>query len=380
MHDVRPASLADGLHAGLDRVLDADLAELGDRTLLGHLGELYRAEARLAAAKARAIAAVEARTSYGIEGAQSTAQWITHRCRVPAGAARHDVALARSLRSLPATEALLADGQIGEPQAAAIGRHERNERVADELRRFEPVLAEQAARLDHRVFTRVLAYWAQEADEDGTDADAEARRTRRRFSLSRTFEGEWVVDGQLDPIAGATLDTALRAVEDELYDADRAAGSLRTVAQRRADALVELAVRGSSAAPGARRPAPLVSILVGYETFAGRICELADGTVLAPGSVAALLDQAVIERVVFDGPARAIEISHQRLFTGGLRRIIEIRDRECTHPLCDAPFWRCDVDHALPWEAGGATTQENGRGYCPFHNHLRQRRGPPVPA
>jgi hypothetical protein len=95
---------------------------------------------------------------------------------------------------------------------------------------------------------------------------------------------------------------------------------------------------------------------------------------VAPGDVAALLDEAVIERAVFDGPSRVMDIGRQRRFTGALRRAIALRDRECTHRHCDRPADRCDADHIEPWEAGGLTTQRNGRLLCPFHNHLRQRR------
>ena len=57
----------------------------------------------------------------------------------------------------------------------------------------------------------------------------------------------------------------------------------RTSAQRRADALVEMA-DPQRAAPPPRASAPPRSsaVFVGYETMHGRICELENGTVLAP--------------------------------------------------------------------------------------------------
>ncbi len=76
----------------------------------------------------------------------------------------------------------------------------------------------------------------------------------------------------------------------------------RTAAQRRHDALVEMA-RRSAAKPQDANPArPLITVLVGYETFSHSICELADGTVIPPSSMLALLDEADIERIVFDAP------------------------------------------------------------------------------
>ena len=74
-----------------------------------------------------------------------------------------------------------------------------------------------------------------------------------------------------------------------------------------------------------------------------------------------------------------MDIGEQRLFTGALRRAIELRDRTCTHAYCDAPVWRCDVDHRIPYAADGPTTQDNGRLYCPFHNHDRQKPWHPPP-
>ena len=46
----------------------------------------------------------------------------------------------------------------------------------------------------------------------------------------------------------------------------------RTPAQRRADALVEMARRSAALREQARPAEPLFTVLVGYETFAGRIC------------------------------------------------------------------------------------------------------------
>ena len=297
--------------------------------------------------------------------------------------------VARSLRRLTAVADALADGDVGSHHAGLFASYHRDPRLADALERDQVVLVEEAVKLSWPHFVRVIAYWAQLQDPDGTDEDAEDRRANRKVHLSQTYEGSWVLDGVLDPVSGAVLAEALRRIERELFEADRAEAEkdgdpnpdvtrfARTPRQRRADALVELARRAMASPRGARLPAPLVTVLVGYETFAGRICELADGTVLAPSDVTALLDEAVIERVVFDGPSRVIDIGERRFFRAATRRAIEVRDRTCTHPYCDAPAHHCDVDHRRPASDGGSTTQDNGRLACPFHNHQRQRRGPP---
>jgi hypothetical protein len=138
-----------------------------------------------------------------------------------------------------------------------------------------------------------------------------------------------------------------------------------------------MATRSRIAPSDGRRPAPLFTVVIDYETLRGRLCELAQGTALAPGSLVPWLDKAYVERVVF-APARRIEVSATaRLFSGATRRAIEVRDRECTHPYCDVPARSCEADHVVPFEAGGMTTEENGRLLCGYHNRLRNQRPPP---
>jgi hypothetical protein len=125
----------------------------------------------------------------------------------------------------------------------------------------------------------------------------------------------------------------------------------------------------------ARLPEPLFTVLVGYETFAGRICELAGGTVISPGSLVQWLDEAWVERVVFDGPDRVKNVGvRRRLFSGATRRSVEVRDRECFDEFCEVPAERCEIDHVTPWADGGLTVDDNGRPACGYHNRRRHRR------
>lgn len=149
----------------------------------------------------------------------------------------------------------------------------------------------------------------------------------------------------------------------------------RTAAQRRADAFVEMATRARTAPHGGRRPAPLFSVFVGYETLAGRVCELANGTAVTPGALVPWLTPADVERVVFDGTSRVIDIGATRRFFGGAtRRAVMLRDRNrCFVPECDAVDG-LEVDHIEPYAAGGRTVQANGRVACDVHNRTRHTR------
>jgi hypothetical protein len=208
--------------------------------------------------------------------------------------------------------------------------------------------------------------------------------------LTQSFNGVWLGTMTLDPIRGAIVASELERLEAELFAADwsQAKDELRrdphldelarTPAQRRCDALVEMAIRSKSTPAGARRPEPLFSVLVGYETLHGRMCQLAQGrTVVAPGSLLPWLDGAYVERAVF-APGGRVEVGiTSRFFTGAIRRAIELRDQECTHPFCDIPAERCQVDHIIPYSQGGPTTQENGRLLCGHDNRGRNNQRPP---
>ena len=109
------------------------------------------------------------------------------------------------------------------------------------------------------------------------------------------------------------------------------------------------------------------------------MCELADGTVISPGTAASTLDQAAIERVVLDGPSRVLDLGYQRSFTGAARRAIEITQRHCQGRGCHIPGHRCHIDHIWRWSDGGPTHPDNGRLLCPAEPGPRTRQPPPPP-
>ncbi|HVL04275.1 MAG TPA: DUF222 domain-containing protein [Acidimicrobiales bacterium] len=277
----------------VDQVCDTDPAVLCDGD---SIQELHRCLARLEAATTRASAAFESGGEWQADGARSASAWLARRCGLPSSTARRRMRLGRTLRHLPVAEAAWLAGELGEAQVAALARA-RTPATQEAMERDEETLVGEAMRLRFESFIRVLGYWCQHADPDGVEDDAASGRAARRFHLSQSFEHMWWGDLVLDPISGAILAKALSRIEDELFEADWAEARARlgdgattsdlarTPAQRRADALVEMARRAGSAPADGRRPEPLFTVMVGYETFAGRICQLANGSVVSPGSL-----------------------------------------------------------------------------------------------
>ncbi len=373
----------DELDTVLDKLCATEPAALADGQ---SIEALHRGLARLEAVATRATAAFDASREWEADGAASASSWLAATCHLPQASARRCVRLGRGLRHLPVAEQAWLSGDIGAAQVSALAGA-RTPSAEEAMSRDEEMLVGFARRLRFSAFSRAVTYWRHYADPDGTEKEAGDQREGRRLHMSQGFDGTWLGDFVLDPITGSIVHKALSRIEDELFEADWAearsrlgdsagvADLARTPAQRRADALAEMARRAGVAPADGRRPEPLFTVLVGYETLAGRICELADGTVVSPGSLVEWLDEAWVERVVFDGASRVIDVGvATRLFTGATRRAVEVRDRQCFHPYCELPAERCQIDHVQPWAAGGPTVAANGRPACAFHNRNRHHR------
>ena len=374
------------LAAAIDTLCDADPAVLADRD---SLVELQRQLNRLEAVKVRAEARFDADAGFSPDGAKTTAAWLSSVTRIPKRQAQREVTAGRALRAMPLVEQAYLDGEIGLDHVSLLASAQRIEQKAFE--RDEETLVHEAKRLRFSHFARLIAYWRQQAAPDDVEHEADDQRDQRAVFLDKSFEGMWFGKLTFDPLSGAIVNDELKRLERQLFDEDWAEAKARvgeqatvldlrrTPAQRRADAMVEMAIRSRTAPKNGRRPEPLFSVFVDYDTFAGRICELADGTVLTPGSLVPWLSRAWVERIVFDSPSRVIDVgAKRRLFDGATRRAVEVRDRECFHAYCEEPRTECQVDHVEPYAAGGLTTEQNGRCACPFHNRERhRRRGPP---
>ena len=196
-------------------------------------------------------------------------------------------------------------------------------------------------------------------DPDGAEQGADDDRAAREVHLSQSFGGLWFGRITLDPVSGDIVDTTLRSIEAELFDADWAEAKARARPRARQCSTCGAPPPSAGPTPSSRwPPAPAPPPQVGAapprssrwwsgsRPSVGPILELFNRTVLTPGTAAAHLTEADVERIVFDGPSRVLDVGAQRrFFTGALRRAIEIRDRTCFHPSCDEVPDRPEIDH-----------------------------------
>jgi Domain of unknown function (DUF222) len=350
----------------------------------GQMEELFELHARLESAMSSAFVAFERSGEWGADGAKTATAWVRTTTRRRHGAVARLRRLGVALRTMEVTATAWSSGAISADHVEVLARLHGGVTEAP-FERDEELLVGFARTLTFREFERAVDYWRLHADPDGAEDGARAREDGRRATLGPSFAGSWMGQFDLDPVGGEIFSSELDRICDLLYEDDRAEARARlgrepldhelgrTPVQRRADALVEMALRSASTPESAQRPRPLVTFLVGYEHYGRPVCELASGTVVTPGTVARHLAEADLELALFRSQRR-VEISATvRLFTGATRRAIEVRDGQCRHPFCDRPAPRCQIDHIIPYARGGPSTQANGRVYCSYHNRLRNR-------
>jgi hypothetical protein len=373
---MEPETLHEVLDGVLDGLFTCDPGGLTDAQVHDTVISLQRAEARLTGLSMRWLQVWDARGLWQDDGSRSPAARLAREANLAPIHASIAIRRARQLANMPATSAALQAGEITAGHVDLLAKANAHEWPNASFEYSENMLVEFCRTLRFNQARKAVDYWIARADPNGDEQRHDHLHRQRAFTASPTIDGVVHLHGVLAPVGGAAFIAELERLEHRLYLQDQHDNIIRTPTQRRADALVEMATRSRTATDGGLRPRPLITVLMGEQSFA-RTCELANGHLIAPGQVVPLLTQADIERVIFDGPNRVISVSRKRTFTGALRRAIELRDRTCTHPSgCDTPANHCDIDHTLPHSHGGLTDQHNGRLHCPTHNrnhHLRNR-------
>ena len=325
----------DGL-AGVDWGL-VDPVSAGD-LLVGLMG----AGSKLDAVTAGVAVRVEASRVWAEDGSKSASVWLGRAAGRDRAEMKGLFGRARALRDMPATQAAHEAGVLSARHVRWLAKAQRMN--SDAFEGDEAWLVAQAQGLRFDDWVKVIAYWCQCAAPDEVEDQARARYEARRARLTRGLDGTGHLEVDLDPVSHAVFAEALARIEQELWQADWAsardrlgeeatkADLVRSDAQRRHDALVEMAKRSAATPPGARKPLPLITVHVDHETLVGRICELSTGQVITPGEVVPLLCAAELERAVFDTPSRLVDLGEQqRFFVGGTRRAVEICQPRCVH-------------------------------------------------
>jgi hypothetical protein len=424
--------------------LSAQVAELSQRALFGltddevtgSLATLTAIAGVLDGLRAALIREAESRSVPAKFGFTSTKVWLRETQRMLPGTARQLVELGDLMAACPAVASALAVGSVSADQTRAVGRSVvalADDGIdADVVAAAETLLVARAgvfgpaalATMGERILTHVAPDLADAALRRKLDAAESRARIDRglTFAVERdlqrtrvagflTAEGAAIVSAALEPFAKPR--SAEAGVRDD-----------RSVAQRRADALVEvcrvaprlpgvvdgggrqerfrstgtdvaelpgsdvdgvdLYDAGDLAHASETRPLaaiatrPRLTVTVDYDVLARELSAglLETGQMLSPESVRRLACDAGIIPAVLGTSGQVLDLGRAaRVWTGPARQAIIIRDRGCVFPGCDRPAAWCDIHHCTYFSDGGRTDRDNAALVCGFHHELIHHAG-----
>jgi hypothetical protein len=351
----------------VDELADEDRSAWSGRARLARLVELRRAQDRLDAEVLRLVADCDAVDAWNAQclGAVS---WLATYAGFVRGAAARLVRTARFVRRHAQTAKALGAGDVTveHVEMLAAVAHRRDALYE----RDEHVLLEAAATVAVQDFPKATRTWASLADDELARREAAFAFDRRGFTLSPTTHGAGL-SGFLDPEAYATVTSTL----DEAQPPE-GPGDTRTLAQRRADALVLLCERANGGALPTSRPIAGAEVVMSHDVFAGHPlatleslqCEIAGFGPIPRATAERLLCDCALGRVV-KGRSQLLDLGRRtRTVPDRLRRAIVLRDEHCQFPGCRAPASWCDAHHLVWWTRGGSTSLENCRLLCRRHH------------
>ena len=186
------------------------------------------------AAIATAVAAFDAEAGWEADGATSVTAWLRHHGRQTGRDAKRLASTARRLADLPATAAAHSSGELSGGQVAAIVANVSDATV-EVFAEQEGALVPTLAAMGVADVARAMQVWRHRAEALLPDEDAN-EQPKRSLHLSETLGGRFVLEGDLDAEGGGVVSAAMRLASSPDVKGD----GIRTAAERRADALVDL--------------------------------------------------------------------------------------------------------------------------------------------
>jgi hypothetical protein len=315
-----------------------------------------------------AVAELDKRRAWRVDGATSMVAWLVQRCGVSAATAREWVTAAAKLPSLPKIADALSQGKLSFDQVkplVEVAKPETDARLAEEATHWS---AKQV---------RELALAARD-QSDARSTGFYARRSLRFDDRRRTLTGTLPED-QYVVVKSSLIARASR------HDRNR-----KPFEQRMADALV--AVCQADAAGNARTPGkdPNTGQAGGARRNRPTVVVHADLTFLAGAEGGAELDvmgpvsREVARRLACDAKVlvsadgadgRSLNLGRTRRDPSDAQRVeIRRRDKGCRFPGCTHTEFT-DVHHVRHWVDGGETDIENLVELCDQHHRCVHEMG-----
>jgi hypothetical protein len=373
------AELIGELQGVIDALGETDLHALSDDDLMRQTESLLAAGHRLDAAIAQRLQVMNVRDSTVAETGLQTRSWLVeHQCLSPAAAGAR-MFVAKTLPERPTLAAALGRGELSHDHAKVIISLLRATPI--ELRDLvEKELVEASLVADPTSLGRLARELKDRFGANETREAAEARKYDNRWvNLTDTYDGMVSLSGMLDPAGAETLRAAIRPMLGKADPDDP-----RSIAQRRADAMVSLATQALNAGqlPDVAGDRPHLVVTMPYQQLLAELTAAEDtaratwvntlnGIEISPTTARMLACDAGIIPAVLGSHGEILDLGRKTpAWSTAQRRALLLQ----THGRCGWPAGcRRNADHIHHmkfWSRGGTTDTRNGIPLCTFHHHV----------
>jgi hypothetical protein len=395
-----PASAKD-LLSGLAAHDDDDLIHSGSAAQAEEILALVRLQEMVDAELLRRVAVFDRTSGFNGVRCRSTHGFLRVHAQMAPGHAKHVVGLAEKLDRLVTVRAAQAAGELSSDQAEILAKELAPIEDAEARRAAEELMVGQAPKLHlahlRQAAQQIHAHLVPEAgpvSDEGLGEVPPAFQSWVRLSRTGTSDTPfWVLSGELSPVVGEKLRTALEAAMGEPV-----AGDPRNPSERMGDAVevvTDLAL-GADRLPttGGQRPHLTVTadldalrescpehlVLSGAGAYAEHdqlagllrpkaVATTARGHQLPRWQARKESCDCALRVILTRGQSTVVSIGRTtRTVPAHLRDAVTARDRHCVWPGCDRPPTWCEAHHLVHWADGGETSLDNLALLCGEHH------------
>jgi hypothetical protein len=371
----------------VDALVDESIDDFSTHALGVDLIDIRRSIDRLEAEFIRRLHRFDRGHGAVAAGGVSTVSWLRARCGMTVKAAAYRVHLARTLGELPATLDSARAGRASFSNVTMIA-HLAEDVGVEQVAPLESILVGAAETLEPGAMRTLTQATRLRLDPDGVLADDNHAHERRWFECDQTYGGVFVLRGELDAEGGALVKTAIDALSHGMNR-----GETRSASQRRADALVDLAVTqlrcGDHRDVHGQRPH--LTVTVSAETLrSGANAQPAELRGVGPihtETARRIACDAVRTVVTVAPPADGVASTVRgtsvaplsvgratRTIPAHIRTALNLRDQGCRFPGCDRPPAWTDGHHIIHWP-DGPTELDNLVSLCRQHHRAVHEQG-----
>ncbi|MEQ1788321.1 MAG: DUF222 domain-containing protein, partial [Acidimicrobiales bacterium] len=315
--------------------------------------EVAQLHSALTAKVTMALAELDRRGEWEIDGSASMTAWMRAHLDVTNQQANRMLKTGRRLRDLPGTAGAWLAGELSEGQVEIV--------VANVSDRRAPLWSEHEAEivpllrgLDVVQTARAMQDWARRADAI-LDEDAPPAEPIAEVHLVQTLDGRGYLNGSLDAESTEIIATGLRLADSDDRELSHA--------QRQGQAMVDVfrSYLDHQGEKLGKRHRPHLNVVVHdsdlRDSEPGRTLH---GTPLPGLVVRKVACDANIHRVITDGASSILDYGRStRTIPPAVYTSLVLRDLGCRFPGCDRPSEWCEGHHIWHWEDGGPTDLSN---------------------